>query len=106
MAELHHRRRRAQRRGRPAPHPNTARLFQDWSVSAEGQAEWLNYITAGLGRSDVADPRRQQKKDWFAEAWYQDPKSLYTAFLKEPAFADPKKPVIAEWNQIMGYQGK
>ena len=87
-----------------APHPNAAKLFQQWCCSAEGQAEWLNYIAAGSPRGDVVDPRKTQKKEWYGEAWYSPPKTLYTEYLKDPAFADPKKPVIAEWNAIMGYQ--
>jgi len=88
-----------------APHPNAARLFQEWSCSLEGQAGWLNYVAAGSGRNDVVDPRKLQKKDWYGEPWYAEPKSLYTEYLKDPAFADPKKPIITEWNAIFGYQG-
>ena len=90
---------------RHAPHPNAARLFQEWSCSAEGQAGWLNHIAAGSARSDVVDPRRAQKKDWYGEPWYSEPRTLYAEYLKDPAFADPKKPVIGEWNAIFGYQG-
>ena len=49
-----------------------------------------------------ADDHRKQA--WFAEPWYHDPSSYYTDYLKDAAFADPKKPVIAQWNDIMGYQ--
>ena len=88
-----------------AQHPNAAKLFQEWSCSAEAQAGWLTYIAAGSGRADVVDPRKIAKQDWYSEPWYRDPQSLYTEYLKDPAFADPKKPVIAEWNGIFGYQG-
>ncbi len=88
-----------------APHPNAARLFQEWSCTQEAQAGWLNYVAAGSARHDVEDPRKAQKKDWFGESWYAEPKTLYTEYLKDPSFADPKKPVIAEWNAIFGYQG-
>jgi iron(III) transport system substrate-binding protein len=88
-----------------APHPNAARLFQEWSVTAEAEALWLSMVGAAASRGDVADSRKQARKDWFAESWYADPTVLYTQYLKDPAFADPKKPVIAAWNDIFGYQG-
>ena len=46
----------------------------------------------------MVDPRKAAKKDWYAEDWFHEPTKLYTAYLKDAAFADPKKPVIAEWN--------
>ena len=88
-----------------APHPNAARLFQEWSVSAESEALWLSLVAAGASRSDVVDQRKRDHKDWFAQDWFAEPTTLYDAYLKDPAFADPKKPVIAQWNDIMGYQG-
>ena len=88
-----------------APHPNAARLFQEWCCTAERQAGWLARIAAGSPRADVTDPRRAAKQDWFGESWYAPPRSYYDAYLKDPAFADPKKPVIAEWNTIFNYGG-
>jgi ABC-type Fe3+ transport system substrate-binding protein len=87
-----------------APKPNAARLFQEWALSQEGQLEWLKYTSVMPARSDVVDPRKAAKADWFGEPWYADPAGLYLAYLKEPAFADPKKPIIATWNGIFGYQ--
>ena len=87
-----------------APHPNAARLFQEWCTSVEGQTAWLAYAIAGTTRPDVVDPRRAARADWFKEPWFHDPTELYTAYLKDPSFADPKKPVIAQWNEIFGYQ--
>ena len=87
-----------------APHPNAARLFQEWSVSAEAETLWLSLVAAGASRGDVIDPRRRDHKDWFAQSWYADPTKLYDDYLKDAAFADPKKPVIEMWNQIFGYQ--
>src|SRR4051794_9669800 len=88
-----------------APHPNAARLFQEWSVSAEAEALWLSLVAAGATRPDVIDARKREHKDWFAESWYADPTKLYDEYSKDPAFADPKKPVIAKWNEIFNYQG-
>ena len=87
-----------------APHPAAARLFQEWSTTAEAQSHWLQYTIAGATRLDVADPRRAQKSDWYKEAWFHEPTQFYTSYLKDEAFADPKKPVIAEWNEIFNYQ--
>jgi ABC-type Fe3+ transport system substrate-binding protein len=89
-----------------APRPNAARLFQEWSLSKEGQTEWLKYTSVMPARSDVTDPRKAAKKDWFGEPWYADPASVYLGYLKEPAFADPKKPLIPVWNGIFGYQNE
>ena len=88
-----------------APHPNAARLFQEWSVTAEAETLWLSYVGAVASRRDVVDPRKRDHKNWFAQSWYADPTMIYDAYLKDPAFADPKKPVISMWNDIFGYQG-
>jgi ABC-type Fe3+ transport system substrate-binding protein len=88
-----------------APHPNAARLFQEWATTPEAQELWITMEAAGASNRDAVDPRKRDKKDWFGEPWYADPTELYTKYLKEPDFADPKKPVIAEWNAIMNYQG-
>lgn len=88
-----------------APHPNAARLFQAWSITPEAEALWMSMIAATPSVKGVVDERQRDHKAWFAESWYHDPTELYTAYLKAPDFADPKKPVIAEWNSLMGYQG-
>lgn len=87
-----------------APHPNAARLFQEWALSEEGQTEWFKYTSVLPSRADVADPRRAAKKDWYGEAWFHEPKNLYLAYLHEPDFGDPAKPIIPRWNKIFGYQ--
>jgi ABC-type Fe3+ transport system substrate-binding protein len=47
-----------------APHPNAARLWQDWILSQEGQNEWVRLVGMSSVRSDVIQPwaRRQP---WF-----------------------------------------
>jgi iron(III) transport system substrate-binding protein len=87
-----------------APHPNAARLFQEWALSEEGMGEWFKTTSVIPSRADVTDPRRAVGRDWYGEAWYREPKSLYLAYLHETAFADPAKPVIPRWNRIIGYQ--
>ena len=87
-----------------APHPNAARLFQEWALSEEGMLEWFKTTSVVPSRADVVDPRRALRQDWYREDWYREPASLYLAYLHEPAFADPAKPVIQRWNRIIGYQ--
>lgn len=89
-----------------APKPNAARLFHEWSLSAEGQAEYLKHSSVYPANPTVIDPRKAAKTDWYAQAWYADPKELYTSFMKEPAYADPAKPLIPIWNRIFGYQNE
>jgi ABC-type Fe3+ transport system substrate-binding protein len=88
-----------------APHPNAARLFQEWSLSAEGQAEWQKYTTVLPTRPDVEDARKTGRKDWWGESWFAEPKTLYLDYLREADYADPAKPIIPEWNRIFGYNG-
>lgn len=87
-----------------APHPNAARLFQEWALSEEGQRGWFNVTSVLPSRADVIDPRRETKKDWYAEAWYVEPKALYLDYLHDAVFGDPLKPIIPRWNRIIGYQ--
>ncbi|WP_061929994.1 ABC transporter substrate-binding protein [Aureimonas sp. AU22] len=85
-----------------APHPNAARLFQEWAASAEGQAAWFKVAGVASARDDTVDPRKAAKADWYKEAWYADPTDLYIDYLSDPGYVDPSKPIIAEWNQIFG----
>jgi ABC-type Fe3+ transport system substrate-binding protein len=87
-----------------APHPNAARLYTEWCLSLVGQTAWMEFESAVPSRADVVDPRKEKKEAWFADSWYSDPKTLYLAYLRDPAFGDPAKPLIAEWNKIFGYQ--
>lgn len=83
-----------------APHPNAARLFQHWAMSSEGQAAWFEVAGVLSAREDTVDPRKTNGTDWYAEAWYKDPESLYIDYLADPGYVDPNKPIIAEWNAI------
>jgi ABC-type Fe3+ transport system substrate-binding protein len=83
-----------------APHPNAARLFQEWAMSSEGQAAWFEVAGVLSAREDTADPRKAAKADWYKEPWYADPQELYIDYLSDPGYVDPDKPIIAEWNQI------
>jgi putative spermidine/putrescine transport system substrate-binding protein len=83
-----------------APHPNAARLFQEWAASQEGQAAWFKVAGIAAARDDTVDPRKTSKSDWYKETWYADPKSLYLDYLNDPKYTDPNKPIIAEWDSI------
>ncbi|MET0429655.1 MAG: extracellular solute-binding protein [Microvirga sp.] len=85
-----------------APHPNAARLFQEWAMSPEGQAAWFKVASVASARPDTVDPRKAAKADWYKEPWYADPEELYINYLNDPGYVDPDKPIIAEWNQIFG----
>lgn len=85
-----------------APHPNAARLFQEWAMSPEGQAAWFKVAGIASAREDTVDPRKENGEDWYKESWYQDPTELYIDYLADPAYRDPDKPIIGEWNEIMG----
>ena len=85
-----------------APHPNAARLFQEWAMSPEGQAAWFKVAGVASAREDTVDPRKAAKADWYKEDWYHDPDELYIDYLNDPAYRDPDKPIIAEWNAIFG----
>ena len=85
-----------------APHPNAARLFQEWAMSSEGQAAWFKVSSVASARPDTVDPRKAAKADWYKEPWYADPEELYINYLNDPGYTDPEKPIITEWNQIFG----
>jgi ABC-type Fe3+ transport system substrate-binding protein len=85
-----------------APHPNAARLFQEWAMSSEGQAAWFKVSSVASARPDTVDPRKAAKTDWYKEPWYADPEELYINYLNDPGYTDPEKPIITEWNQIFG----
>ena len=83
-----------------AAHPAAARLFQEWCTTAEAQAEWLKHSIENATRPEVVNPRKAAKSDWYKDSWFREPTKLYADYLKDEAFADPKKPVISEWNEI------
>jgi iron(III) transport system substrate-binding protein len=85
-----------------APHPNAARLFQEWAMSPEGQAAWFKVSSVASARPDTVDPRKAAKADWYKEPWYADPAELYINYLNDPGYTDPEKPIITEWNQFFG----
>jgi ABC-type Fe3+ transport system substrate-binding protein len=53
-----------------APHPNAARLWQDWITSKEGQDVWASVTGATSARADAVKPWVRQQP-WF----FEDPKT-------------------------------
>ena len=70
----------------------------------EGRAGFLKFSASDPIQPDVIDPRRAAHPDWFAQSWFPERTKLCTAVLTDPAYADPKMPIVAEWNDIFGYQ--
>lgn len=54
-----------------APHPNAARLFLTWSLSAEGQSQWSAATGLVPIGPDVTDERPQASESWYElpEKW-------------------------------------
>lgn len=50
-----------------APHPNAARLWQDWVVSKEGQEMWVTLAGSSSARSDVGKTWAQ-RQPWFFDS--------------------------------------
>jgi ABC-type Fe3+ transport system substrate-binding protein len=50
-----------------APHPNAARLWQDWILSREGQNMWATAVGSNSARQDVVKPWPRQQP-WFFES--------------------------------------
>jgi ABC-type Fe3+ transport system substrate-binding protein len=48
-----------------APHPNAAKLWQDWVMSAEGQRRWMEASGAATARNDVGEKAWVEKQPWF-----------------------------------------
>lgn len=78
-----------------APHPNAARLFMEWSLSAEGQAAHAGSIGPSYLRS-VPNPNPITQ-----ESWWKEPTELYIP----PADAEAgAQSLTTEWKQIFGVQ--
>ena len=50
-----------------APHPNAARLWQDWILSKEGADAWANIVGSNPARQNSAKPWARQQP-WFFES--------------------------------------
>ena len=55
-----------------APHPNAAKLFQDWALSQEGQTEMVKLVGAYSGRSDVPSAKGNPKWGTFKALYVDD----------------------------------
>ncbi len=85
-----------------APHPNAARLFQEWAMSPEGQAAWFK-VAASHPPAPIPSIRaRPRRPTGTRRPGTRIPEELYINYLNDPGYVDPDKPIIAEWNQIFG----
>ena len=50
---------------RLAPHPNAAKLWQDWVMSVEGQRVWIEVSGAPSAREDVGEKAWIENQPWF-----------------------------------------
>ena len=48
-----------------APHPNAAKLFQDWVMSKEGQETWVKVSGVGSVRPDIAEKPWVEQQPWY-----------------------------------------
>jgi ABC-type Fe3+ transport system substrate-binding protein len=75
-----------------APHPNAARLWQDWVLSKEGQELWVALAGSRSARSDVSKTWAQKQR-WF----FESPGSHGTIDWTD--FASKEQQVIARFHQ-------
>ena len=73
-----------------APHPNAAKLWQDWALSKEGQEHWLTVSAGYSPRSDL------QAGPWYArQPWFYNGKHIDIDWND---FAAKKNDVVAQFN--------
>jgi iron(III) transport system substrate-binding protein len=81
-----------------APHPNAARLFEEWAMSLEAQSA-LAIITQGEVLIDGWVDRREIRK----QPWYKPPKELWLGWSKDPRLdGEQLKQFYARWQGIFG----
>lgn len=51
-----------------APHPNAAKLYQDWSLSKEAQQAWPGLSGVPSARTDIESDTWYSKESWYHEA--------------------------------------
>ena len=67
-----------------APHPNAAKLWQDWILSQEGQSEWVRLVGMASARADVGKPWAY-RQPWFFDAPATHKPLDWTAFSQAEA---------------------
>ena len=80
-----------------APHPNAARLFFDWFLSAEGQSAWNRHYAVAVPHADVEDARSYLTE----KAWYRPPTEFYYAEDLKQQDAE-RTPFLEQFNRIFG----
>ncbi|MBB2891900.1 ABC transporter substrate-binding protein [Flexivirga oryzae] len=86
-----------------APHPNAAKLFQEWATSVPGEEAWYS----GSAVSD-AIPMNSKAKDlskFTKESWYKAPTNLYNPLVSDlKNYTAKQNDLISSWQSIMGGQ--
>lgn len=84
-----------------APHPNAARLFQEWACSPEGQEAWHTVNQATPANKNARDLRTIK-----SEPWYVPPKNLYIDWIDDKRFndEDARNEMYREWQGLFGQQ--
>ena len=84
-----------------APHPNAARLFQEWCTTQVNVKSLCDVLEAIPGRDDVKPDTKTSKL-----AWYQkltQPK-LIADWTTDPAFTSGSKDFVDKWAKTFNYQ--
>jgi len=77
-----------------APHPNAAKLYQEWSMSKPAQELWQTLIGSPSARKGVADTRPYVKEPWFRTA-------QESIVIDWDLVAKEQKAISAEFNSLL-----
>jgi len=84
-----------------APHPNAARLFEEWATSLEAQS-----LLADISQSEVVIKGWQDDRAIRKQAWYAPPKELWFGWASDPALEGQNlKDFYARWQGLFGRSG-
>jgi iron(III) transport system substrate-binding protein len=86
--------------GRLAPHPNAARLFEEWAVSAEASAA-LAALRPGMIPSNSQAEMDTSSLDTLD--WYEPPTELWADWVVDSEFVDGREDFAARWDDAFGY---
>lgn len=84
-----------------APHPNAARLFQEWCTTAANVKSLCDALEAISGRDDVKPDTKTSKLAWYQKL--KQPK-LTADWITDPAFASGTQDFLDKWAKTFSYQ--